>query len=391
MSLDANKSYRIILVDDNPITLKLGTGILQKRFSAYPMRSGEQLLAELAGIQPDLILLDIEMPGLDGYQTLRQLQAQESASNRFLAPVVFLTAKTDVGSELEGLELGAVDYITKPFSAPLLLRRVENHILISEQRRELEHLNRQLRGEVRESNQQVSNLESTMLAAITDMVEFRDGVTGGHIERTQRYLRLLVQDLVENGVYLRDMTDWDVGLLVASAPLHDTGKIAIPDAILNKPGRLTAEEFAVMKLHVDYGVQAIERIEHKVARSAFLRYAKIIAATHHEKWDGSGYPLGLAGADIPLQGRLMALGDVYDALISERPYKKAFPASQAAEIISEGRGSHFDPLIVDAFWRKEPQFAEIAQRCQNGCDEADEQTIFTFSPQELTCALHSAA
>jgi putative two-component system response regulator len=311
----------------------------------------------LGHLQPDLILMDIEMPQMDGYETCRQLKQDPLLAQ---IPVIFLTAKSDENSEIEGFELGAVDYVQKPFRSALLKKRIETHITLAEQRAKLEHYNENLTDEVRRKTAQVIDLQSTMLETVTEMVEFRDNVTGGHIERTQQYLRFLVQDLMARGVYAHQVRDWDIELLIASAPLHDTGKIAISDAILNKPGKLTAEEFEIMKKHVDFGVDAIERIAARTPENSFLQYARVIAQNHHEKWDGSGYPRGLKGIDIPLEGRLMAIADVYDALISPRPYKRAFSTNDAERIIREGRGTHFDPLLVDVFYRCASRFAHVA-------------------------------
>jgi putative two-component system response regulator len=309
-------------------------------------------------IKPDLILLDIEMPGIDGYETLRRLRKRYDLLS---TPVIFLTGKNDMGSEIEGLNLGAVDYITKPFSAPLLIKRIENHILIAEQSKALKYYNENLQEEVKRKTERVFNLQNVMLSTVAEMIECRDGITGGHIERTQNFMRLLIEDLLENGIYVDEINAWDLDLVLLSAPLHDTGKIAISDTILNKPGKLTPGEFETMKKHVDFGVQALEKIEQNAFESSFLQYAKTIAGTHHEKWDGSGYPNGLKETEIPLEGRLMAVADVYDALISVRPYKQALSFEEARRIMLEGSGTHFDPALIDSFIRVEDRFSEVVQ------------------------------
>ncbi|MDR0346972.1 MAG: response regulator [Coriobacteriales bacterium] len=349
---------RIALVDDNMTNLAIGRNILKERYEVYPVQSGAQLLEKVGVMNPDLILLDIEMPGMDGYETLRRLK---KCSELPPIPVIFLTAKADEGSEIEGFELGAVDYVTKPFSAPLLMRRIKNQILIAEQGRRLRHYNENLQEEVRRKTERVFLLQNAMLVTVSEMIESRDSATGGHIERTQNFMRLLIEDLLANGVYTNVIATWDLELMLLSAPLHDTGKIAISDTILNKPGKLTPEEFEIMKKHVDYGLLALERIERNTCETSFLEYAKTIAGTHHEKWDGSGYPRGLRGMEIPLEGRLMAVADVYDALISVRPYKKAFSFEEAKSIILQGKGLHFDPALVDSFIRVEDKFAEVVQ------------------------------
>ena len=356
--MDTKRRRRIAYVDDNMTNLAIGRNMLKEHYEVYPIRSGKLLLEKMDQIKPDLILLDIDMPGMDGYETLRRLKKRYDL---FSTPVVFLTALDDLASELIGLNLGAVDYISKPFSPPLLMKRIENHILMGEQSRMLKYLNANLEKEVQKKTERVYNLQNTMLVTVTEMIEFRDNATGGHIERTQSFMQLLIDDLVSKDIYTDIIKQWDLELLLLSAPLHDTGKIAISDTILNKPGKLTAAEFEIMKKHVDFGVVALEHIEKNTYENSFLQYAKPIAGTHHEKWDGSGYPNGLAGQDIPLEGRLMAVADVYDALISKRPYKKAFGYDKAKQIIIDGRGTHFDPALVDAFTRVERQFRKVAE------------------------------
>jgi putative two-component system response regulator len=359
----SNRRYKVALVDDNEANLAVGRGMLKDDYEVYPVQSGARLFELLKKIPVDLILLDVEMPEMNGYEALRVLKEDTDLAK---IPVIFLTAMIGEENELEGLSLGAVDYIGKPFCAPLLRTRISNHILMAEQRQELQYYNDFLEGEVDEKSQQLHSLQDTMLRAVTELVEFRDGNTGWHIYRTQGYLKLLVEECQRLGVYQEALRDWDTGLLVASAPLHDVGKIAISDTVLNKPGKLDPAEFELMKLHVDYGVEAIKNIERFSKEARFLSFAKTIAASHHEKWDGSGYPLGLAGPDIPLEGRLMAIADVYDALISVRPYKQAFTIGEAERIINEGSGIHFDPQLVEIFNAVAPRFADIAHSTEKG-------------------------
>jgi putative two-component system response regulator len=253
---------------------------------------------------------------------------------------------------------------------PLLRKRVELHLTVEEQKRalkaqkqeleatqaELENFNDNLKAMVEEKTKKVLELQSAILKTVADLVESRDDITGGHVERTQRWLKVLIGGLQELGLYREQTQDWDIELMLQSSQLHDVGKIAIADSILNKPGRLTPEEFEEIKKHSAIGIQIIERIEANTSESDFLKYAKIFAGTHQEKWDGTGYPMGLAGEDIPLQGRLLAIADVYDALISDRPYKKAFTHEEAVRIILEGKGTHFDPVLVDVFEQVADQF-----------------------------------
>jgi putative two-component system response regulator len=355
-----NGRHIIFLVDDNMTNLTTGKTILKDRYDIFSIPSGAKLFEVLEKVRPDLILLDIEMPEMDGYQALQKLKGEKKTCD---IPVVFLTALSDPGSELEGLNLGAIDYISKPFSPPLLLKRIENHLLIENQQRALKDYNDNLQQMVRKRTRQVVELQNSILSAVTEMVEFRDDVTGGHIERTQRYLKLLVDKLLEERIYWEEVSSWNLEFLIPSAQLHDVGKIAISDAILNKPGKLSPEEFEVMKKHAAIGETVIEVIMKTNSDNDFLCHAKIFAGTHHEKWDGSGYPRGLANTMIPLQGRLMAVADVYDALIAARPYKQPLSAREAERIIIEGREKHYDPVLVDLFQELAPEFALIAEHC----------------------------
>jgi putative two-component system response regulator len=363
-TVDNNKRRKIILVDDNMANLTLGKNMLKPFYEVYPVPSAEKLFDLLAHIEADLILLDVMMPEMDGFEAIRRLKSSEQWRD---IPVIFLTSQSDEGSELEGFDLGAIDYVYKPFSAPLLLKRIENHLLIEAQKSELKDWNDNLQKKVREKTSQIVGLENSVLNTVAELVEFRDDITGRHIYRTQKYLELLVNRMLEEGTYADQIADWDLDYLLPSAQLHDVGKIAISDTILNKPGRLTEEEFEIMKTHPATGVEIIERIAKNTEESDFLKHATTIAGTHQEKWDGSGYPAGLQGTDIPLEGRLMAIADVYDALISARPYKEAMSHEKAKSIIMENSGSHFDPKLVEVFAHIADKFAEIA--AQNRDDE----------------------
>jgi putative two-component system response regulator len=269
----------------------------------------------------------------------------------------------DSVSELKGLELGAVDYIAKPFSPPLLRKRVELHLLLQdqkhvleEQKDELQHYNDNLQSMVEEKTHTILKLQNKLLEAMAEMVESRDGVTGDHIARTRQYMRILLSAVIDTGIWAEETAEWDIELLCQSCQLHDVGKIAINDNILKKRGALTAEEFAEMQQHILLGVSFIEKLEDDDPTSAFLRYAKIFVAYHHERWDGTGYPAGLAGENIPLLGRLMAIVDVYDALTSNRPYKRALSHEEAVRIILDGKGKHYDPVLAGLFEQVAEQF-----------------------------------
>ena len=344
---------KVILVDDNPINLKLARNTLMGTYDVFTVPSAIKLFQVLEKILPDIILLDVLMPEMSGYEAISLLKKNALTAD---IPVIFLTSKSETASELEGFTLGAVDYITKPFSPQLLLKRVDVHVLVESQKRELKHINENLMHIVEEKTGAVLELQKVVLNTVSNLVECRDDVTGGHIERTERFLRLLVEEMIRRGVYGDVLDTWDVALVLQSAQLHDVGKIAIRDNILMKPGPLTKEEFEEMKKHSSFGETVIEKIQESAHESVFLTNAKIMAGTHHEKWDGTGYPRGIAGAAIPLQGRLMAVVDVYDALISERPYKKAFPYDQAVQIILDGSGTQFDPALMDVFTAASKRF-----------------------------------
>ncbi|MDR0586260.1 MAG: response regulator [Treponema sp.] len=366
------KSKQIIfLVDDNMTNLTAGKMVLKGHYDIFSVPSGAKLFQILEKVTPDLILLDIEMPEMNGYEAIKKLKGEKKTRE---IPVIFLTARNDFGSELEGLNLGAIDYIPKPFSPPLLLKRIENHLLMRNQQTALKEYNENLQEMVRQRTRQVVELQNSILNTVTEMVEFRDDVTGGHIERTQNYLKLLVDKLLSGKIYWEEVSSWNLEFLVPSAQLHDVGKISISDAILNKPGKLTSEEFEIMKRHASIGEKAIEGIMKTSSDNDFLCHAKIFAGTHHEKWDGSGYPRGLKNSMIPLQGRLMAIADVYDALIALRPYKQPLSPQEAERIIVEGREKHFDPVLVELFQDLAPQFAGIAEHC-NAAMQARTETF----------------
>jgi putative two-component system response regulator len=341
-----NERKVIFLVDDNGTNLTAGKVILKDQYKVYPILSAKVMFDLLENVIPDMILLDIEMPEMDGYEAIKKLKMYPQW---WEIPVIFLTSKTDKGSELEGLSLGAIDYIAKPFSAPLLLKRIENHLFTEWQKRQLREMNDHLEEKVQQRTAQIINLQGAVLSTVADLVEFRDDVTGGHIARTQHYLQLLVDELLREDLYADETSIWNMDYLIPSAQLHDVGKIAISDTILNKPGKLTPEEFEIMKTHAAIGVMIIEKIEENAEEHDFMKHARLIAGGHHEKWDGTGYPIGVKGKEIPLEARLMALADVYDALVSARPYKQPLSPGKARQIIQEGKGTQFDPLLVDVF------------------------------------------
>ena len=360
-ALDFTQKPTILVVDDTPANLSLMASLLKGHYRVKVANGGEKALefARMAPV-PDLILLDIMMPGLSGYDVIKVLKSE--AVTRHI-PVVFLTAMSSAEDETVGLELGAADYITKPITPAVVLARVRTQL---ENKAAADFLRDQasfLEDEVASRTVELGALQDVTILAMASLAETRDSDTGNHIRRTQHYVRLLARQVQSHprfGYFLDNAT---IELLFKSAPLHDIGKVGIPDRILLKPGRFTPEEFEVMKTHTTLGRDAIAAAEKQLGKEVeFLRHAKDIAYYHQEKWDGSGYPDGLAGEDIPIAARLMAVADVYDALISRRVYKEGMPHEKAVEIIVEGRGSHFDPDLVDAFLAVQEEFRAVAQR-----------------------------
>jgi len=355
-------STKIILaVDDTPENLDVLKGILLPSYRVKGAINGQMALKIVENQRVDLILLDIMMPGMDGYEVCRRLK--ENPVSRDI-PVIFLTARIHVEDERRGLEMGAVDYITKPISPPILMERVKTHLSLKEARDLLHRQNQLLEEKVRQRTLQLSILQDVTMMAMGSLAETRDPETGGHIHRTRQYVQLLAEQLADHPKFRDTLTPENITLLSKSAPLHDIGKVGVPDRILLKKGRLTPEEFEEMKKHTIFGRDAIASAEqailsHQVMSDDFLRFAKELAYSHHERWDGGGYPEGLAGEAIPLGARLMAVADVYDALISERVYKPAYSHEESVNIIREGGGSQFDPDVVAAFLELAPLFRQI--------------------------------
>ncbi|MBV8158726.1 MAG: two-component system response regulator, partial [Dyella sp.] len=313
---------------------------------------------------PDIILLDVMMPGMSGFDVCRQLKAKTETRD---IPVIFLTTLDATEDETRGLVLGAVDYITKPISPPVVLVRVATHLRLKAAAEFLRDKNAYLEQEVLRRTVQIRAAQEVTILALTSLAEARDNETGNHIRRTQHYVKALADHLKDHPRFAGQLDEATRRLLFQSAPLHDIGKIGIPDYILLKPGRLTPEEYEVMKTHTTIGHDALQRAEDQLGMNLpFLRLAKEMAHSHQERWNGSGYPQGLAGEDIPLSARLMAVADVYDALISPRVYKKGMPHEEAAAFITARRGIDFDPDIVDAFVRLQGEFQSIARRFHDG-------------------------
>jgi putative two-component system response regulator len=350
----------LLIVDDTPANLTLLADLLQENYRVKVANNGIKALEYAFAAPPDLVLLDIMMPVMDGFEVCRQLR--HAAATRHV-PVIFLTAKVATEDEELGFSVGAVDFIHKPISPPIVAARVRTHLAMKQWSDFMRDKNAWLEQEVKRRLSQVQRLQDASIYVMISLAEFRDECTGNHIRRTQEYVRLLAQQLALLPRYASQLTPDYVELLAKSAPLHDIGKIAIPDHILLKPGKLSADEFSIMQTHAMRGYDILCQADGYIGEQGdFLAIAMDIARYHHEKWDGSGYPHGLAGESIPLTARLMALADVYDALHSTRPYKTAMSHAQAADIIQQGRGRHFDPELVDIFLDCAPSFVEIADR-----------------------------
>jgi len=350
----------ILIVDDTADNLAILADILEPGYRVLAATSGRRALELAASAsKPDLVLLDVTMPHMDGYEVITRLKSMEKTKD---IPVIFVTAMDATENEERGFELGAVDYITKPVKARLVLARVRAQLEVKRAHDWLNNQNAYLEGEIALRMKENLLVQDLSIHALAHLAEARDPETGNHLRRTRAYVHALASKLMAHPHYLPALGN-SVGLLAKSAVLHDIGKVGVPDHILLKPGRLTAEEWQIMKRHTNIGAMAIESAERDVkGRVKFLAAAKEIARWHHEKWDGSGYPDGLIGEAIPVSARIMAIADVFDALVSKRIYKSAMSFEGARDVIAADRGVHFDPVAVDAFLQVFPEFVTVAQR-----------------------------
>ncbi|WP_339138374.1 MAG: HD domain-containing phosphohydrolase [Candidatus Electrothrix sp. GW3-4] len=350
----------VFVVDDVPENIQIALSHLKGLGLEFAYAtSGEQALARIQQRTPDLILMDVMMPGMDGFTTMQELcKLPETQS----IPVIFLTARSEPEDVVRGFELGGVDYITKPFHGVELRSRVRNHLELHSYRVSLEQ-------KVLARTRETTLLKDITILAMGELAEHRDTNTGGHINRTRFFVKKLAEALFERRKFTDILTQEYIVLLYKTAPLHDIGKVAIRDSILLKEGRLSAEEFAEMKKHTIYGEEVIDKLAKMAGEPmAFLECARDMVGSHHERYDGSGYPRALKGEDIPLAGRIMAVADVYDALRTSRSYKKALGHEEAMYIMAteEGRERHFDPDVYDAFLAVELEFARIAEEHSAG-------------------------
>ncbi|MFA7292529.1 MAG: two-component system response regulator [Rhodocyclaceae bacterium] len=374
-SLDFTEKATILVVDDTPDNLSLMSSLLKDIYRVKVANSGEKALkVAQSDNPPDLILLDIMMPEMDGYEVLQHLKRDPRTLD---IPVIFLTAKSEVEDEKRGLELGAVDYITKPISPPIVMARVATQLHVKASADFLRSKADFLESEVAKRTREVMAIQDVTILAMASLAETRDSDTGNHIRRTQFYVKALAENLKSHPRFAWYLTDQTINMLFKSAPLHDIGKVGIPDRILLKPGRFTPEEFEIMKTHTTLGCDAITHAENSLGTEVeFLKMAKEIALSHQEKWDGSGYPQGLSGDDIPICARLMAVADVYDALISRRVYKDGMPHEKAYGIMIEGKATHFDPDMVDAFAAIHEEFRAISKRFADSDQDLDKKAEY---------------
>lgn len=357
----------ILIVDDEPTNIRLLTEVLKQYYDLKVATSGSQTLSllEKDASNIDLILLDVNMPEMSGIEVLDLIKQQAEWQD---IPVIFVTALNQECDEAEGLKRGAVDYITKPISAAIVKARIRTQLTLRQAKLELSAQNKILEQKVIERTEEISYTQDVIINALTSLAETRDKETGSHIIRTQYYVKLLAELIRDLPEYEGELDDATIEAMFKTAPLHDVGKVGIPDRILLKPGKLDAEEWEIMRTHATLGGDALKKARDSVhgKGASFLKYAEEIAYGHHEKWDGSGYPQGLVGDQIPLSARLMAIADVYDALLSKRCYKEAFSHAKALSIMEEGKGKHFDPVMLDVFLKNEHVFFEIAEKYNDG-------------------------
>jgi putative two-component system response regulator len=371
----------ILIIDDEPANLAVLTHLLKGDYQILAAKSAKQAYTVMnRGPRPDLILLDVMMPEIDGYSTFTSLRENYDATD---IPVIFVTALSDTLDEEAGFSLGAVDYITKPINPTIVQARIKAHLEIKRTRDILKNQKAWLEEEVERRTSENMLIQEVTMKVILELAEARDSITGNHINRIEAYMKLLGRKLQQNPQFSQVLSEDLVNRIVKAAPLHDIGKIGIPDSILLKPGRLTPEEFETMKQHTVIGYKALSRAMDKSIQAGeekkssannsylgFLETAMQITLSHHERWDGTGYPEGLTGIRIPLPARMLALVDVYDALITARPYKKAWSTEETEAFITANSGKHFDPVIVDAFLQVRKEFAHI-QNVQNDLQEPE--------------------
>ncbi|WP_160690424.1 two-component system response regulator [Clostridium sp. C2-6-12] len=347
----------ILIVDDTNFNIKILEDTLKSDYKISVALDGKSALKFMEEVIPDIILLDIMMPEMDGFEVFSKIKEDIRLKD---IPVVFLSAVTDINSKAKAFEMGAVDYITKPFEVTEVRARVKTHLSLQLAQKELTMQNEILNFKVEERTREIALTQEATLETIANLAEYRDPETGGHINRTKGYIKVLAERLKEHPKYKDIINDTVIRIYYKACPLHDIGKIGIRDEILLKPGKLTPSEFEEMKHHTTIGYETLKMAANQLGENSFLTYAMEFALHHHEKWDGTGYPDGLKGEEIPISCRLMAIADVYDALISKRIYKPAFSHNKSVSIILEGNGTHFDPELIEIFIELNEEFRKIA-------------------------------
>lgn len=349
---------KILVVDDNETNLKILKLILEKdNYEVHTTHSPENVIEHLDTFLPDIILLDINMPRISGYDLCREIKFSEKYKD---IPIIFISALSDAQDIVKGFQMGAVDYVTKPFKSEEVKARVSTHLKIKELQAELKRHNQFLEQRVREQVEEITKTQMETIFSLAKLAQSRDDDTGKHLERVQSYCYELAAELKENSAYSTYISDDFVHNIKHASPLHDIGKVGISDNILLKPGKLTDEEFAIMKTHTTIGYETLKEVHAKFGNNSFIEMGMVIARSHHERYDGFGYPDKVKGEEIPLAARIMSIADVYDALRSKRVYKDAFSQEKSVSIILEGRGTQFDPVLVDAFERIAEKFNEIS-------------------------------
>lgn len=344
----------ILVVDDNKLNLVIAQTLLSEEYHVETANSGEKALQYLEEKEPDLVLLDIQMPEMDGFEVMRRIQENEVWRK---VPVIFLTADRTEKTEETCFQMGAMDYIGKPFVPSIMMQRVRRTLELQGYRKNLEHM-------VEQQLQRITQLQQDIIITMANLIEGRDGTTGEHVKRTSAYVELLVKKLQEKGVYKEILTPAYIDYLKKASPLHDIGKITVPDRILQKPGALTQEEYDLIKLHAKAGGTLIEENMNRIVDKEFVEIAQDMASYHHEKWNGKGYPRGLKGEEIPLSARILAIADVFDALVSKRQYKKGMTLDEAFVIMEKERGESFEPVLLDAFLDAKEELRQLMEELQ---------------------------
>jgi putative two-component system response regulator len=364
MMENTKSDNRIMIVDDSAVNVEILQHLLRDDYQLAVALSGEECLATMQEFAPDLILLDIMMPGIDGYEVCRRIKSSPVGP---FTQIILVSGKAMKDDRLKGFEAGADDYITKPFDHDELLARLRIHFRLRTTttalwtaNSRLQDFNGELERLVQDRTAEISATRDVAVFALAKLAESRDPETGEHLDRMSNYSRILAEQLCREGPYTGQLTPQTVDDIIRSSPLHDIGKVGIPDAVLLKPGRLTKSEFEVMKGHCEIGAQALEQAMQHGGCGGFLKTAVDVARYHHERFDGSGYPHGLAGQAIPLSARIVALADVYDALTSARVYKTAYDPETARRIIEEEDGLHFDPAVLAAFRARHDDFLKLS-------------------------------